>query len=141
MNRLPAPPARKMQYWLGRSVRAAREAQDVSMARIADALGIRELTIERFELGTHKTRETDQLLAAYAEVLGIEDPLLFYEVAMANWRGAGPPARPVMEEFDRPTGRAVAAAKRAARRSGPSPDESLETLLANPLPAGYARSG
>lgn len=129
-----------MQHWLGLTARAAREAQGVSVTQIAAVLGVRELTITRFEDGSNKAREPDQVLAAYAAVLDIADPLMFYEIAVANWRGAGPPARPIVEEWDRPTSRAVEAARRAARHSASSGDGSLEKLIAIPLPLGFVRS-
>jgi transcriptional regulator with XRE-family HTH domain len=129
---------RTLDYWLGVTMKELREAQDVKRSEIAARMLCAEVTVLNFEKGKTRPREVDQFLAAYAELLGFDDPLVFYEIALQRMRTKGMPPR-VEVEAGTAMSRAVDAAKRA-RRGSRSPrggfQRKLVAISTSPGPAG-----
>lgn len=129
---ISADRTRRFDYWLGLIVREAREAQDVRMSEIAGRMRCAETTVRNFENGRTRPQEVDQFLAAYAELLGVDDPLEFYEVALERWRTHGTAPR-VESSAESPMDRAVGAARRARRGKRSARGGSTQALVAIPI--------
>lgn len=123
---------RTLDYWLGLTVREKRVAQDVRTSEIAGRMRCGDVTVRNFENGKTRPRGVDQFLAAYAELLGVHDPLEFYDLALERWRADG--AAPFVDEpAGTPMDRAVGAARRAARGNRSSRGGSRQALVAIPI--------
>lgn len=129
MNMISAERTRTLDWWLGATMKAARTAAHITRTQIAGRLGVAELTVLKFEHGESHPRESDQYLAAYAELLGVADALVFYERAIARWRADGRDSLPRVET-ERPT-RAADAARRVRRDPSARDDGSPPTPATN----------
>ena len=70
----PATPVgTRMSYWIGMTLKEARERVGISRQDIARPLGVNDVTIKRLESGRSMGRDIDHAVAAYAFVLGLED--------------------------------------------------------------------
>jgi transcriptional regulator with XRE-family HTH domain len=63
--------------WIGRACRRAREERGVHQVEIAAALKVNQATVSRFEDGTAWPRRPEELLMAYAGLLGIDVRVLW----------------------------------------------------------------
>ena len=63
--------------WIGRACRRAREERGIHQVEIAAALKVNQATIARFEDGTAWPRRPEELLMAYADLLGIDVRVLW----------------------------------------------------------------
>jgi transcriptional regulator with XRE-family HTH domain len=63
--------------WIGRACRRAREERGVVQVEIAAAIKVNQATIVRFEDGIAWPRRPEQLLLAYANLLGIDVRVLW----------------------------------------------------------------
>lgn len=64
-------------FWLARVARQARRAGDKKRAHYAVAADIDPTALTRFELGRAWPRDPDRIVRGYAEVLGLEAPVLW----------------------------------------------------------------
>lgn len=105
-------PRDDMAGWLGAVLAQARINANVTQLAIAERAGVSEAKVYRFEAGESWPRfgGPDELLAVYAELLGVDDPRDFLQLMLDRWREQG--TQPTA-----PTQRAVAAARRAAVRT------------------------
>lgn len=105
-------PRDDMAGWLGNVLAQARINAHVTQLAIAQRAGVSEAKVYRFEAGETWPRfgGPDELLAVYAELLGVDDPRDFLQLMLDRWRLQG--TAPVA-----PTQRAVAAAQKAAART------------------------
>jgi transcriptional regulator with XRE-family HTH domain len=126
---ISAERTRTLDYWLGITMRELREEQHVKRSEVAARMLCAEVTVLNFEKGKTRPREVDQFLAAYAELLGVQDPLDFYDIALARMRSDGLPPRVEIAEGT-PMSRAVDAAKRARRESRSPRGGSQRKLVA-----------
>lgn len=62
---------------LGRAARTAREKAGYTLMEIAVHADVSQTTIHRFEYGDGWRRETDAIVAAYAELCGITEEALW----------------------------------------------------------------
>jgi hypothetical protein len=84
-----------MNYWIGDTLRAAREEGGVPLPMIAGVLDVHPRTVERIEdAGDARGygADMDRVVAAYALVLGIEDSRDLWERAIQRWREEVPEA-------------------------------------------------
>lgn len=115
----PAPAQRTMGHWLGLVMREHREREGFKASRVAGLCDADQSTVTRFEKGVHWPGHIDQILAAYAQVLNVEDPRLFYAQALDRWHEEG--EAPVIEPDPTRAARAAsaaAAARTKRRRAG-----------------------
>ena len=63
--------------WIGRACRRAREERGLVQVEIAAAIKVNQATIVRFEDGIAWPRRPEQLLLAYANLLGIDVRVLW----------------------------------------------------------------
>jgi transcriptional regulator with XRE-family HTH domain len=63
--------------WIGRACRQAREERGVHQVQIAAAIKVNQATIARFEEGTGWPRRPEELLMAYASMLGMDVRVLW----------------------------------------------------------------
>ena len=63
--------------WIGRACRRARTERGVHQVEIAAALKVNQATVSRFEDGTAWPRRPEELLMAYADLLGIDVRVLW----------------------------------------------------------------
>ncbi len=113
----PAPPGRTLRYWVALTVKEARKATDVLPRHISDLLDIDPSRIYNFERGTHWPDDIDQIIAAYAQLLGVKDPRTFYSRALKRWHAEG--GQPTIETDPASRSRAVSRAARDTRRHPP----------------------
>ncbi len=111
---IPAPPDRTLRYWLGLVMCEKREAAAIKRRHIAEHVDVDQVTIKRFEEGQRETTGVDQVLAAYAALLGEEDPRTYYADAVSRWRRDGEPPR--IETDPTARSRSTSAAARDTRR-------------------------
>ena len=63
--------------WIGRACRRAREERGIHQVEIAAALKVNQATVSRFEDGTAWPRRPEELLMAYADLLGVDVRVLW----------------------------------------------------------------
>lgn len=73
-----------MSYWMALACRTAREAQRRKQVHIAAGADVDQSTIARFERAIAWPRQTDRVIAAYADDLGTTPRALWAE-AMRLW--------------------------------------------------------
>lgn len=80
-----------MIYWLARAARELREGAEPprKQVHVAAALSIDQSTVYRFEQGESWPRQTDAVVAAYAEDLDIDDAREIWELALRMWKEHG----------------------------------------------------
>lgn len=77
-----------MLYWLAQAAKQAREAAGRKQVHVAASANKDQSSIYRFEAAQGWSRDTDLILAAYADDLDI-DPLDIWETAIRLWRESG----------------------------------------------------
>lgn len=125
-----AEKGRTMRYWLGQTLREARQARGIKLidiARLADYSDASALT--RFENDETWPNRLDLVIAAYAYMCGIEDGRELWESALKRWRRSG--SAPTLGELT-PAQRAVLLALEAARRQSPYDGGSRSEPTATP---------
>lgn len=125
----PAAPGRTLRYWVATTLKDARKQTDVLPRDISTLLDVDASRIYNFERGTHWPDDVDQIIAAYAELLGVKDPRTFYRRALKRWHDAG--ERPRVEPSPDPATRYAAKARRARR-----PRQVAHPSPATPSPGG-----
>lgn len=88
---------RKMSYWLALVLHDRRKEKGISPAKLAALADVDQSTITRFEQGQSLPPEVDRYVAAYAQLLGIEDSRELWLLALEKWRREGAP--PVLSEL------------------------------------------
>lgn len=96
----PAPPRRTLRYWLGLLMCEKRDAAGFKRRHVSTLLDVDPVTIERFEKNLKRTEDVDQVLAAYAQLLGDDEPRDYYLQALALWHCEGDDAAPRLEGDD-----------------------------------------
>ena len=82
--------------WIGRACRRAREERGVVQVEIAAEIEVNQATIARFEDGIAWPRRPEQVLLAYANLLGIDVRVLWLH-GMVLWIES----EPVLDEESR----------------------------------------
>jgi len=90
-TRQPSDHDRSMRYWLSRILREARERAHIRRQEIAIVAGLDASTISRFENATSWPQQLDRLVAAYAQLCGIEDGRELWTQALRSWQTRGSP--------------------------------------------------
>jgi hypothetical protein len=106
---------RRMLYWLAQAAKRARgdERREV-VAALADQS--KEI-IKRFEDAVNWPQKLDQVVAAYAQVGGLEDGRQLWQEALDLWWAHGSkPLTGRRDEATRPSQRVAAEVERTARR-------------------------
>jgi hypothetical protein len=119
MTPIPPGPGQTMNFWLARTMRTAREDADIKPRKVSELLDIDPAGIRRFEAAAVQPKRVDQYLAAYAYLLGVDDPREFYATALRLWYKLG--EAPALD-LDGPSQRTRAAVERAVRRTRQSRD-------------------
>lgn len=97
----PGVPAEDtMIFWLARAARTLREQAGRKQVHVAAELGIDQATIYRFEEGTRWPRHADDIVAAYARDLDIDDPREIWRLAVDMWLEHG--EAPMSEDVTTP---------------------------------------
>jgi len=107
----PKGTAHPFLSWIGRACRQARRERGVHQVQIAAAMNVNQATIARFEDGTAWPRRPEEVLMAYAEVLGMDVRVLWLH-GLVLWLES----EPVLDEPSR------AEIQAAIRRFAPSGD-------------------
>lgn len=94
-----------MLHWLAQAARKARETAGRKQVHVAASADKDQSSIYRFEQGEGWPRDTDLIVAAYADDLDC-DPIEIWEQAISMWREAGEQAR-VAELQERRTAKAL----------------------------------
>lgn len=125
---------RTMRYWLGRTLRETREAardeggHELALYQIAlylrdSGIQISEATLSRLETDSTgwPRKDLDAIVAAYADLCGIEDPRDLWRRALDSWvsRG-GIPALGIITPYRSATILALEARQRSQQRAGES---------------------
>lgn len=79
------PPGDKLLFWLGEAALRLREEAGLGPSAVAAKLGKREGTVEAFEKGVNMPRNLEAMLAAYAEVVGLNDSRDIIRDALRLW--------------------------------------------------------
>lgn len=79
------PDADSMLYWLARACKAAREAAARKQVHVAASANVDQSTITRFEKGLAWSRDTDKIVAAYADDLDVP-PIWLWQEALRRWQ-------------------------------------------------------
>lgn len=74
-----------MIYWLAQAAKEARESAGRMQVHVAASMNKDQSTVYRFEQGQHWPRNTDEIVAAYADDLDLE-PQDLWERALELWR-------------------------------------------------------
>lgn len=127
---------RTMRYWLGRTLRDQRKAKGLALKDVVVTLrnyghAVSEAKLSRLESGAREEKpgegwprgQLDEIVAAYAQVCGIEDGRDLWSAALATWKQAG--GAPVIGELT-PYLRAELAGLEARQRSTRHVDGSSE---------------
>lgn len=85
-----------MSYWLAHTLKSARERAGHKPSAVASAANLNPATIYRLEKGHGWSRDTDRLVAAYAQVIGWDDARELWDIALKMWMRHGQP--PQLEE-------------------------------------------
>jgi TPR repeat protein len=78
-----------MIYWLAQAAKDLRERARRKPVHVAAAMSIDQSTIYRFEQGQNWPRDTDLVIAAYAEATKLKDPREVWDLALKMWRDEG----------------------------------------------------
>jgi transcriptional regulator with XRE-family HTH domain len=127
-NNAPPPAGQRFLYWIAEAALAARTSANASAERVADLIGVGSPTVKRFEQAKHWPADPDRVMAAYAEVAGLDDARQLYQRALDLWYEHG--SRPLLsakdddglttgQKFEREIG-----GRRAQPRAPAEPDES-----------------
>lgn len=101
----------RIGHYLADVCREVREQQGANRSVIAAQFNTSEWTVRRFEMQTGKwSAQTDELIAAYAHLAGIE-PVDLWQRAIDRWKAAAQP------EADVPQGAAVERMQDAAAQA------------------------
>lgn len=73
-----------MLFWLSRACEAARKAASRRQVHVAASANVDQSTIARFEKGTAWPRQTDRVVAAYADDLEV-DAVDLWQEALRLW--------------------------------------------------------
>lgn len=118
-----------MIEWAAVAAKLARQAADppIKQSRIAAELDVDQSTIARFESGKWPA-DPDRMLAAYAQVCGIEGgALAFWATAAELWarhrHQIDGEALPDLDEFEREIGAVSRRLAKAGRSSAAAPPE------------------
>jgi hypothetical protein len=131
-NTNPPPNGRRFLYWIAEAALAVRAEAHASPERVADLIGVGSPTVKRFEKAQNWPADPDRVMAAYAEVGGLEDPREIYQRALDLWHKHG--SKPLLSAKD--DDGALTPGQRfeqeiSARRARPrGPAESEETTSA-----------
>jgi transcriptional regulator with XRE-family HTH domain len=82
--------------WIGRACRQARKERGIHQVQIAAAMNVNQATIARFEDGTAWPRRPEEVLMAYAGVLGMDVRVLWLH-GLVLWLES----EPVLDEASR----------------------------------------
>lgn len=93
-----SPAGRRLLYWLAKACKEARQAKNVKVEHVAVLAGLSVDSVRRFERAETWPQDPDGLMAAYAELCGIEDALDLYQRALDLWREHG--QRPLVGRRD-----------------------------------------
>lgn len=74
-----------MKFWLARACEAARKAAGRRQVHVAASADVDQSTIARFERGAAWPKDTDQVVAAYADDLDIQ-PIDLWSEALRMWQ-------------------------------------------------------
>jgi hypothetical protein len=113
---VPDVPGETFAYWLGAAAKQMREHAGVERDEIVALISHGKLMaayarVERFEKAENWPRDVDQLVAAYAQAIRLDDPRDIYQHALDLWNKYGQPPQPMDVEAGphSPTGRGGAA--------------------------------
>lgn len=84
MQRIAPPPRKEMIYWLGEACKEAREQSDLLQVHIAASISRNQSTVTRFEGHEGQPRDIDEMVAAYANDLGLT-PQELWARALKLW--------------------------------------------------------
>jgi transcriptional regulator with XRE-family HTH domain len=112
-----------MLYWLTQAAKELREEADRKQVHIAATMSIDQSTIYRFEQGRAWPRQTDLVIAAYAEDLGIDDARAIWRRALEMWDAQGE-APTVADLMDAQSLRAAAEFEQAIDDAAPGSEKS-----------------
>ena len=105
-----------MLYWLARAAKELREEAGRMQVHIAATMSIDQSSIYRFEQGRAWPRQTDLMIAAYAEDLDVADARDIWRRALDMWEAQG--QAPTVKELSGATLRSADAASAFEREIG-----------------------
>jgi hypothetical protein len=117
-----APAGQRYLYWLAEAAKQLREHAGVRPETVASIMDVGIHRIDRFEKAENWPRDAERLLAAYAQVVGLDDARDIYQRALDLWYEHG--TAPLLSAKDDP----------ATRRAGAQADLPPLRARAEPLP-------
>lgn len=81
----PLISGQRLLYWIAWTCKLLRENADASPEDVGYLAGRKERVITRFENGTNWPGELEVIVAAYAEIAGLENSLAPWQIALDLW--------------------------------------------------------
>lgn len=85
----PLPTGQQFAYWLAKAAIEVREGAHATPEHVGAAARLRSETVTRFEKVENWPRDLDRLMAAYADVAGIDDARTIFDLALDKWYANG----------------------------------------------------
>jgi hypothetical protein len=85
----PLPTGQQFAYWLAKAATQVREGAHATPEHVGAAARLRSETVTRFEKAENWPRDLDRLMAAYADVAGIDDARKIFDLALDKWYANG----------------------------------------------------